>query len=107
MQQNSAKPPHAPAWTHMARTLSTSIRDHGSRYGWGSMCIWAPHIPLGLGIQEEGDIEVFPWVMKILKLNLLKALLSRVKHLAIWKQAAAQINFALFIKEVPATWLEC
>jgi hypothetical protein len=53
---------------------------------------------LALVIQEETDIKVSPWVIKLLNLNLLRSSLTNEKHLAIWKQADAQINFSLFIK---------
>lgn len=57
--------------------------------------------------REEKDTKVSPWVIKVLKLNLWRALLPNEKHLAIWKQADAQINFSLFIKNMPATLLDC
>lgn len=43
---------------------------------------------------------------KVLKLNLWGALLPNEKHLAIWKHADAQINFSLFIENMPATLLD-
>lgn len=58
-------------------------------------------------IQEEKDIKISPWVKKVLNLNLWRALLPNEKHLAIWKQTDAQINFSLFIKKMPTTLLDC
>lgn len=51
-----------------------------------------------LDIQEKRNIKASLYVIKVLKLNLLRALLSNEKHLAVWKQADAQINFSLLIK---------
>lgn len=57
-------------------------------------------------IQEEKDIKISLWVKKVLNLNLWRALLPNEKHLAIWKQTDAQINFSLFIKKMPTTLLD-